>query len=238
MKNVKNYMLAALTMLCVANAQQVLAAPQQAPSLIYVTGYAEQEAVPDIAAVSLGMENTAGNLEQAQINNATVMNKLKIALVGLGISKEDIKTTNYRVMPRYDKNGEKIVGYIVTNDLKVKVKDLSLLPKLLQQAEIAGVNNVSNVEFSCSNTANLKAELIKAAVANGSLVAQSAAGAAGAQLGKVKEIRINGRFPSFNVAGVENMRLMKANMVDAQPALEPGKQKLSESVEMVFFIEE
>lgn len=238
MKKVNSYLLAALTAFCFVNTQQVLAAPQQAPAIIYVTGYAEKEAIPDTAIVSLGMETSAGNLDVARNNNVVVMNKLNSAMVGLGIPKEDIKTTEYRVMPRYDKNGEKIVGYIVTNNLKIKVKNLALLPKLFQQAETAGVNQVSNVEFTCSNTATLKSELIQAAVANGRLVAQSAANAAGAQLGKIKEIRINGRYPSFSIVRPENVRLMKANAADAMPVLEQGSQKLSESVDMVFYIEE
>lgn len=231
---------ATTTAALVAGSAPVLAAEPQ-PSVIHVTGYAEQELAPDTAFVTMTMETTASEAENARINNNQVMNKLVNGLKTLGIEGADMKTLNYSLRPVYDNNSKKIIRYKVNNSLKVKVKDLNLLSKVLGKGAECGVNRIGNVEFTCSRMAQVKAELIGAAVANGRMVAQAAATAAGGQLGKVKEINVNGHFPTFQMRAVKaNMAMASMdaaeNMADEAP-MEAGTQKVSESVNLVFYIE-
>jgi len=62
--------------------------------------------------------------------------------------------------------------------------------------------------------------------------------AAGGQLGKVKEINISGRTPSYSraYAGAMNARLMKVEAADMAP-VEAGTNTLSETVSMTFYIQ-
>lgn len=236
MKKLHRYLLVSILSLGLLGSFQYSAQAQEL-SVIHVTGYAEKELVPDMAFINLGMETSSDKLEIARGDNATAMNRLLDALKQLGLAKENLTTTGYRVAPRYDKSGEKINGYTVNNTLKVKVMDLQLLPKIIQIAGANGINQINQIQFSCANMATHKAELLQAAIANGRFLATTAANAAGSQLGKIKELRINGQFPSFANARTDSVMLLKSNAAEAAPVLEQGVQKASESVEMTFYIQ-
>lgn len=236
MKKLNRLLLATIFSLGLISSTQCLAQAQE-PSVVYVTGYAEKELVPDMAFVTLGMETSSDKLDTARNENASAMNRLVEALQRLGLDKTQLTTKNYRIMPRHDKNGEKINGYSVNNSLEVKVINLQLLPKVLEAAGENGINQVHQVRFSCSNMSAHKAELLQTAIANGRFLAKAAASAAGGQLGKIKELHVNGNFPSFSNTRLDETMLLKANAVQVAPVLEQGIQKASESVDMVFYIE-
>lgn len=239
MSKLKNLFLSALVLVSFNATAPVLATEVQS-SVIHVTGYAEKELTPDTAFVTMSTETLAADADTARVNNIRVMNKLSESLKALGIEANDMKTLNYSLRPIYDQASKKITRYKVNNSLRVKVTDLKLLGKVLSKGAEAGVNRVSGVEFSCSNAAEVKADLISAAVANGRLVANSAVKAAGGELGKVKEINVNGRFPVFqerNTDGMVMLKAVNADMAEETPNLEVGTQKVSESVDMVFYIE-
>lgn len=237
MHKITRYVLSTLTAFCLVNTLPAFAAENN-QALVHVTGYAEREVVPDMAFITLGMETTGNQLEEARTENATAMNRLQNELLNLGINKENLKTIDYRIYPRKDKNGEKLISYTVTNHLKIKLKELGLLSKVFERAAVCGINSIDDVEFTCSDTSVLKAELVKAAVANGRLVAEAAATSAGAQLGGVKEIHVNGVFSGFNANRVQNLKLAKAASMDISPVMEQGTQKLSETVNLVFYIKD
>lgn len=239
MSKLKNLLLSGLVLVSFTAAVPALAAEPQ-PSVIHVTGYAEKELAPDTAFVTMSMETTAGDAETARVNNTQVMNKLSDSLKAIGIAATDMKTLNYNLRPVYDQTSKKIVRYKVNNSMRIKVTDLKLLGKVMSKGAEAGVNRVNGVEFTCSNASAVKAELISAAVANGRLVAKAAATAAGGELGKVKEINVSGHFPVFRSVAMDGMAMMKtanANVVEEAPNLEAGSQKVSESVDMVFYID-
>lgn len=238
MSKLKNLLLSGMLLVTLVGAMPAMAADREA-SVIHVTGYAEQELTPDTAFVTMSMETTEAEAEAARLKNNTVMNQLVTSLKALGIEAGDMRTLNYNLRPIYDQNNKKIVRYKVNNSLRVKVKDLQLLSKVMGKGAECGVNRISSVDFTCSNLAKVKADLISAAVANGRLVAQSAATAAGGELGKVKEINVNGRFPVFRAMADGAMLMKSANMAEADsaPQLEAGTQKVSESVDMSFYID-
>lgn len=206
-------------------------------SIIHVTGYAEQEVAPDTAFVTIGMETTNSDPAVARTQNTAVMNKLVHAMLDLGIGYSNMKTVGFSMQPRYDQKHQRITHYVVKNNLKVKVTDLKELPTVLQTAGEVGANNVGNINFTCSNTAEIKAELIKQAVTNGRLAADAAATAAGGTLGKPKEININGTSPVFRTTNINTMKLARAASDELAPELQAGTQTISETVDMTFYIE-
>ena len=54
------------------------AAPE--PSVIHVTGYAQQEVAPDTAYVTIGMETTGEDAQQARTQNNEVMSQVTAAI--------------------------------------------------------------------------------------------------------------------------------------------------------------
>src|SRR5690348_294414 len=68
-----------------------------------VVGVGKVDIVPDMASVDLGIVvNNASNVNDAQNQINKVNNAIVEAEKGLGVSKEDIKTSNYSIVPNYD----------------------------------------------------------------------------------------------------------------------------------------
>lgn len=122
----------------------LFSAPSQAagsePSVINVTGYAQQEVAPDTAYVTIGMESTESDAQAARVQNNLVMNQLSISLQNMGLSKDNIKTTGFYMSPNYDSKGRDIVSYTVSNNLQVKVTDLDMISQIISKAGTVGAN--------------------------------------------------------------------------------------------------
>jgi len=237
MSNLKKYLLPAVLLLSLNTLAPVYAEAAIEPSVIRVTGYAEQEVAPDTAFVTLGLETVNAKASEAQSLNAASMNKLVRSLTELGISSMDMQSVGFSVKPRYDQSNKKIVQYVVNNSLKVRVRSLKQLPEVLEKARECGSNNIRNLQFTCADTAELKANLLKEAVTNGRRAAEAAALASGSRLGKAKEININGRAPVFKNVNMLAMRASANEDAVEAPQLQAGVQTVSESVDMVFYLE-
>lgn len=236
-KSLKTLALAALlaASVSVGMSAPALAAEAPAPSVVNVTGYAEQEVAPDTAYITVGMESTDANAQKARTDNNTVMNNVTNAVKLMGVSKDDMKTTGFSMQPNYNDKG-KIVSYTVTNNLSIRVTDFDLIPQIIEKAGDAGANRVTNMRFTNEHADTVKTNLIKEAVHNGRQAAEAAATAAGGQLGKVKEINISGSSSAYshNYAPMAQ-RAVKMADSEATP-VEAGTNTLSESVSMTFYI--
>ena len=114
-------------------------------SVVTVTGYAQQEVAPDTAYVTIGTTSTDADAQQARTKNNLAMNEVTNALKAMGIPAENLKTTGFYMSPNYDVKGSKITSYTVTNNLEVKLTDLSMVSQVINKAASLGANQVNNV---------------------------------------------------------------------------------------------
>ncbi len=211
------------------------AAPE--PGVISVTGYAQQEVAPDTAYISIGMETTDADAQQARTQNNTVMNDVTSAMKTMGIAPENLKTVGFSLSPNYDSKSRKIVSYTVRNTLQVKVSDMDMIPRIIAKAGSLQANTIQGIRFTNEQTDTIKNNLIKQAIINGRRAAESAAQAAGTQLGQVKEISISGRSPSYENAYMAGASLrLSAKAADYAP-VEAGTNTLSETVNLTFYLQ-
>src|SRR6185312_2179540 len=73
--------------------------------LFQVTGEGSATAVPDTAHISFGVTKQASTVTDAQNQKNTAVSSILDALKQIGVSTQDLKTTNYSVNPNYDFNG-------------------------------------------------------------------------------------------------------------------------------------
>ena len=205
------------------------AAPE--PSVIHVTGYAQQEVAPDTAYVTIGMETTGEDAQQARTQNNEVMSQVTAAMKSMGIAPENLKTMGFYMSPNYDSKSRKIVSYTVTNNLQIKVSDLDMIPRIIAKAANLNANSIQGIRFTNEKTEQIKDNLVKQAIINGRRQAEAAAQAAGMSLGKVKEISISGRSPSYENGYAGAALRMSAKAADYAP-VEAGTNTLSETVTM------
>ncbi len=173
---------------------------EEKPGTISVSGTGTANVAPDLAIISLGVVREAKTAREALDANNKAMTAVLSAMKDKGIAEKDLQTSNFNIQPRYHypkrkSNGEqpapKIVGYIVSNNLAARVRDLSKTGEILDLVVTLGVNSGGNIQFTNDNKdAILKLARI-AAVQDALDKAETLTSTAGVGLGRIINISEN-----------------------------------------------
>lgn len=153
-----------------------------------VTGEGKASVKPDSAKVRVGVQANGATAKEAQEEINEIINKVKEAIINLGIKKEDIKTENYNIYPNQDYtegNIGKIISYSANTNLLITVKDITKADSIVDGATAAGANQVGGVEFDVKDRTGAEGEARTKAVAEAKNKAEQAAKASGFSLGKI-----------------------------------------------------
>lgn len=152
-----------------------------------VDGEGKVIGVPDVAVVDLGVMTEGKEVLSAQTDNAKKMNNMINKLKGFGMEAKDIQTVNYSISPQYDwTNGKQLLrGYQVSQNLRVKIRDLTKISAVLQVAGEVGVNQISGVTFSIDDPDALRQQAREKAIADANRKAVYLSKATGMKLSKV-----------------------------------------------------
>ena len=167
--------------------------PVLADGSIRITGRGEVQATPDTAFITSGVTSQGATAKEALDANNADMAALIETLKGAGIDAKDIQTSGFSVNPNYvysdarDPNGyqlpPKIVGYTVSNNVTVQIRELDDLGSVLDQAVTVGANTISGISFAVEDPSELLNEARRLAFADARDKAQLYADAAGVRLG-------------------------------------------------------
>ncbi|KKT25142.1 MAG: hypothetical protein UW11_C0034G0010 [Parcubacteria group bacterium GW2011_GWA2_43_9b] len=159
----------------------------QFKNTISVSGEGKVVAKPDIGQVSLSVISDATTVAAAQKDNTDKMNKVIGAMKDFGIKEEDLKTTSYNVMPRYQYTlgRSDIIGYEISQTMDVKIRDLTKVGDILGKAATTGANQVGSLTFTFDDPEKLNAEARQKAIDNAKQKAKDLAENLGVALGKV-----------------------------------------------------
>ena len=165
-------------------------------STVTVAGTGTVSAAPDMAEITSGVVTQAPTAAQALAANSQAMERLLQALGALGIATRDIQTTNISVSPlrRQGREGQppEITGYEVTNQVRVKVRDLAILGRVLDQQVGQGANLVYGIQFGRQEPEPLRDEARRRAMADARRKAELYAGAASLRVGRVVAVQETG----------------------------------------------
>ena len=117
---------------------------------ISVVGTASVKVQPDFASISLNVETSSTNVEDALKENSSITQKLIEAFSNQGIAKDDITTSWFSIYPEYDYSlghQSRETGHRVSNQLSVKVRNIDSVGKIIDLAAASGANIVSGVQF-------------------------------------------------------------------------------------------
>lgn len=205
---------------------------------VTVIGSATLSARPDTAEVMAGVVTQAATAVQALAQNNTAMERVLKALAALGIADKDVQTSGLSVMPqRASHEGgraqpPRIIGYEVTNQARVKIRDLAGLGRLLDTLVAEGANVLGGIAFSIGDPSALLQQARTNAIADARQKAQTYTAAAGVVLGRVVYIRDG----SAGIPRPVGVRLMAESRTAAVPVA-PGEQELEVSVSVTYAIE-
>jgi len=220
----------ALTMAALAPA---VAQPPQAPvSQITITGNGSVSVAPDMAVVTTRVVTAADTAPGALSENSAAVAAVISDIKDAGIEAKDIQTSGFSIYPRYDRSDNqantppKIVGYEVSNGVRVNIRDLEKLGGILTSVVDSGANQIGGIQFEVSDPEVKLNEARKAAVADARERAELYAAAAGVELGQVLNISETGAVMP-RPAGMRMEKMMMA--ADAAP-IEAGENTLTASV--------
>lgn len=141
------------------------------------------KAKPDVATVNAGVTTRALQADLAARQNAEKMEAIIARLRGLGIARDDIQTSNFSINPQYqyrnDGQQPTFLGYDVTNQVNVKLRNVARIGTALDALIAAGANNVNGPSFMLEDDTGARDQARKAAFANALARARSLAGMAG-----------------------------------------------------------
>jgi uncharacterized protein YggE len=188
--------------------------------LLTVGGEGEVEVAPDRAYVSFAVEASEKNLADAEKIVTEGTAKLLKLCESLGIAKGNVRSAQLNVHPQYDggvvSNRPRIVGYSVSRQVEVDLRDLGKLGKLLQGAVDAAANRVAGVNFGSTRKDEHQRAALALAAQDARANAEVLAGAMGVKLGRLHAL-------TASESGGQPM-MMEARMRKSFAASDSGEQ--------------
>lgn len=201
-------------------------APMRGPE-VSTTGEGDVRVTPDRALLMLGVQTQATTAEAAAASNAKLLRGVLDSLRAVGLTAQQLSTTNYNVNPQFAPNSStpRIVGYMVTNSVRAEVNSIGQVGRVIDAALAAGANEVSSLSFYSSTEADARRRALALAVTNARADAEALAAAAGGRLGPLLELTTAAERPP-----VYPMARMSAVAGRVPTPIEPGEQTISASV--------
>ena len=217
----------------------VHAAEEAHPRTVSVSGSGEVAAEPDRAHVTLGVEARKPTMAEARTEVAATVERVLALTRQLRIDPKLVNATRVQVQPEYswnDKDRKRVLlGYLVSRQVQIELRDLEQLGPLLERAVDAGVNQVNDPRLDSSRRKSLEREAMAKAVEDARLNAEALATAAGARLGPVRVLSGATSMPPVPMYQ-RSVAMADAAMPAAPPppSYEPGEMKFTAMVSAVY----
>jgi uncharacterized protein len=233
----------AVTLACAVAAAATICAPcaqsQQPPSQseprLIVVGEGSVRVMPDYAQLTSGVTSKARSVKEAADDNSKLMTAVIAALVQGGVAQQDIQTSRFSVAPVYAANEPrtepKLVGYSVSNQVTVMLREIGKVGDILDRLIAAGVTDVGNIAFLVSEPSKALDQARAAAIADARRKAEVYARAANLRVGEVVWITEDSGFAPQPV-----LRSQAAPPMAAQVPIATGEDTLRVKVTVGFAV--
>src|SRR5690349_3676350 len=198
---------------------------------VTVVGAGQVKGTPDTLTVNASIEFVAPDVSGAMNQTSDRQRAVIDALVGSGIDRKDISTSNVSLQPQFaGSDSTTIIGYRATNSIEVKIRKLDSASQTLASIVSTGgdATRINSVNYSLEDDSQLVKDARARAFNDAKDRAQQYADLSGLKLGKVISITESGAstpptpMPSFKGAEM------------AAVPLEPGQQTVGFSVTVIF----
>lgn len=167
---------------------------------ISVTGTATTSVDPDLLVVQFGVEVQKTTAKEALDANSQLMTAVVDAIRAVGITDNEINTAQLTIYPVYESYQEKetgiyrqkLVGYAVSNIIRVETKNLSLASDIIDSGVSAGANRVDSVYYTLSPQRQMQVsdDLLSEAIINAKSKAEKALAPLDYQIIGVKHVSL------------------------------------------------
>ena len=206
----------------------------KADNKLKVFGKGSINVKPDVAEVTIGVITENQQLDIAQEENSRITKQVIDSIKGMEVLAEDIQTENYNINANYDYiDGKQVFrGYLVSNYLKVSIKNIDEVGAVIDTAIKNGANNVRGITFIVSDSARYYYEALRLAIDDAQNKAMSIANSLKVKLNLVP-IQI---YEQSNRTMAPLSMNLKAAVLSTP--IEPGENKITADIEAIFIYTE
>ncbi len=204
---------------------------------ISVSGEGEIRGAPDTLTASIGVSVLRDTADEAVAAAAGLAEDLIDTLSDAGVEAEDVQTSNYSIFPEYDfprEGGRELLGFRVSNELTVQIRDLENAGALFDAAAEAAGDEivVRDIRFSIEDDEALIEEARTEAWNDAEGKAEQLADLGGVRLGPPTSIT-----EGVTVTPVAAREFAVAEEVPAPVTpIEPGQVPVTVTIEVTFSI--
>ena len=194
---------------------------------------------PDIAKISFSVVSEGVNPKTIADENNKKMNVAIDFIKSQGIDEKDIKTTQYNLSPRYeyDEKTKKtfISGYTLTQNVLIKIRDLSKVAEVLGGLPDLGINQIGAISFEIDEPEKFLAEARNKAFDKADIKAKEMAEKNNIKIGKVINFSEYQNYaPVYR--GLEAMGKGRADAFPMLPQIQPGTEEVTVNVSVTYEI--
>ena len=189
---------------------------------ISVSGTGTISMSPDIGWFTASVVTQAATAAQAEQENNDAMSKVISALKNAGIAEKDIQTVEFSLNPIYQDSKDPgkpptLVGYSMTQSIRVTVNDVTAVGKMLDLAISNGANEMSGIYFGLSDakTTQAQSQALDLAVKDASDKARTIASAMGVTITGPVSVSLGGYYAPVQMsvkAGAESAPIMPGEL--------------------------
>mgnify|MGYP005845666451 CR=1 FL=1 len=191
---------------------------------------------PDTATFSTGVTSKAATAQEALRTNSVDMEKVIAQIVALGIKRQDIQTSGINLSADYeyfnDGRQPRFIGYQVTNQVTVKVRQMARLGAILDAVVSKGANNISGPSFSLDDDAAAQREARDKAMQRAQAQATDYAKRTG--FNGVQLLAVSEAISNASPMTTSDMKRMSLQLEAAAPPIEGGQVGTSVTVNVTF----
>lgn len=198
-----------------------------------ISATGEATRVPDVAIITAGVVTRAATARAALQQNAVQMERVRVALKKAGIADRDIQTSNISLNPEYryiQDQPPKLTGYSASNQLNVRFRDIAKSGDILDALVAEGANSINGPSLTIDKPEDALDEARTKALGIGRARAELYARSLGMRVVRLVSVSESGG----GYAPPPPMPVMMEARAQAATKIDPGEQKLSVALGMVF----
>ena len=185
------------------------------PNSVYVGADGKYEAAPDTAQIQFSV-SVQDDTSQAAFQRASKnVDQVRAVMRANGIDPKSANIGFLSVQPVYDYRNpkQKLIGYRVTTDVTLKLKDFSKVAPVTQQLADANVSETQTLNYTLENMDEAKGRAVEDAYRRARNSAETLARASGRTLGELSYASVD----TF-----ENQRIMMPRMARSMAMAAPA----------------
>ena len=196
----------------------------------------------DQVELNIGVVTSEATVDEALEQNTAKMTRVENALKKIGMTAAEYRTGHFQIQPKWSPRPRQsdsdwrphIVGYTVSNTLRVKSLKINRIGKIIEVSSQAGANQIGTIVFNLADPRKFRSNALAAAIDNAEADARSLTNAAGVKLGPILflELERAAEIPRQ----LRHTGLREAATGTSVPLIIPGDVTLNASVKVVYRI--